>query len=447
MTVDKLEVKRARYPDWKDDYNSKLITAEDAVKLIKNHDVLTLSGGYNVPKDFVHAFNKEVLNLQGIKVCTALALDVHDFMKPSYKDNLHVETAFLGPAERQCLQWNTATFTPIHLSQLPRWLEYNRPNVAAFICAPPDENGYMNRSCFGNVISPSIIADAEHVIVEVNPQMPWLVSEALKIHVSEVDYIIESNTPVTEIKEPPITNEDKIIAKYIAEMVNDGDTIQIGLGGLAFAIGYFLDGKKDLGVHTELVNNSIMELMKLGVINNTKKNYCTGKVVSAFCVGDRKLWEFVDHNHDFFFNPIDYNNDPRIIGRNDNLVSINNALMIDLTGQVASESIGFRQYSGTGGQVNFVLGSYLSQGGKAILAFNSTYIDENKERKSRIMPALPYGTIVSTSRNDVQYIVTEYGVANLRLLNLPARARALIKIAHPDFRDELTFEAKRAGWL
>jgi 4-hydroxybutyrate CoA-transferase len=190
-----------------------------------------------------------------------------------------------------------------------------------------------------------------------------------------------------------------------------------------------------------------MALMKAGVINGRKKNFNPGRTLATFCVGDKELWEFVDHNDDFLFTEVEFNNDPYIIAQNDNLISVNNALMMDLTGQAASESLRHKQYSGTGGQVNFALGALMSRGGKSIMALSSTFKDKEGRLRSRIVPFLPQGTIVSTSRNDIQYVITEYGVVHLKYNSIPERVKKMISIAHPDFRDELTFQAKRLGWL
>jgi 4-hydroxybutyrate CoA-transferase len=230
-------------------------------------------------------------------------------------------------------------------------------------------------------------------------------------------------------------------------MIPDGATIQLGFGGLGNAIGHLLKGKKDLGMHAEVVTPSVMELMKAGVLTGKRKNYKPGKVVAAFCVGTKAFYDFIDGNPDLEFHEISQVNNPLEIAKNDNLISINNALMFDLTGQAASKSIGTRQYSGTGGQVNFVHGSRLSKGGKSILALNSSYTDKEGHLRSKILPVFPEGTVVTTSRNDVEYVVTEYGVANLRFKSIPDRARALIAIAHPQFREELIEGAKKHRWL
>ncbi|WP_073091420.1 acetyl-CoA hydrolase/transferase family protein [Thermosyntropha lipolytica] len=442
-----MEKEVKRYTSWRDEYKSKLTTAEEVVKLIKSNDVIVMPGGHCIPHDFSVALGKRAEELRNVTICLGLALKLYDYMQPQFKESFHIETPFVGPVERICMEWKTAEYVPLHLNEMGLWMDRKKPNVAVMVVTPPDEEGYMNRSCFGGLVPKRAIERAELVIVEVNPGTPWLNGDDLKIHVSEVDYIIESNAELTEIGDIPITEVERSIAHYIADMIPDGSTIQLGLGGLANAIGYFLKDKKDLGAHTEVVQNSFKELMEKGVVNGVRKNFYPGKVLATFCVGDRKLWDFVDHNEDIIFTEVEYNNNPYIIGQNDNLISVNNALMIDLTGQVASESIRHKQYSGTGGQVNFVVGAKYSKGGKSIIALNSTFTDKEGKLKSRIVPFLPSGTIVSTSRNDVEYVVTEYGVAHLRYKGVSARVKELINIAHPDFRDELRFQARRFDWI
>jgi 4-hydroxybutyrate CoA-transferase len=311
------------------------------------------------------------------------------------------------------------------------------------VVTPPDENGFCNRSCYGGLVPKDAIAKADLVLAEINPKTPWLEGDTLKIHISEIDYICESNADLVEIPDIPIAEVEQQIAAYIADMIPDGSNIQLGLGGLANAIGYFLLDKKDLGVHTEVVQKSFMNLMKAGVVNCSRKNYQPGKVMATFCVGDKELWDYVDHNDNFLFTEVAFNNDPYVIGKNDNLISVNNALCMDLTGQVGAESIRHRQYSGTGGQMNFIQGTARSQGGKSILALNSTWKDKQGNLKSSIIPFIPPGTIVTTPRTEVEYVITEHGVANLKYKRVPDRIKAMISVAHPDFRDGLRFQAKR----
>jgi 4-hydroxybutyrate CoA-transferase len=368
-------------------------------------------------------------------------------MKPEHKESFRVETVFIGPAERFCMAMGTVDFVPNHLSNLGRWMDTKNINVVVAVVTPPDENGWMNRSCFGGLCTERAIDNADVVLVEVNNNTPWLNSDVFKVHVSQVDAIVENTVPLFEIPEIPITPVEESIAHIIADMIPDGSCIQLGLGGLANCVGHFLKDKKDLGAHTEVVSNSIMELIKCGALNCSKKNIMKGKIPFTFCVGTRELWEFMDRNEMFMGFEIEKVNDPNWIAQNDNMVSVNNALMVDLTGQVASESIGTTQYSATGGQVNYVQGAQRAKNGKSILALPATRVDGDGKMQSRILPTFPEGTIVTASRNDVQWIVTEYGAANLYNKSVSYRAKELIKLAHPDFRDQMTFEAKKQKWI
>lgn len=431
------------YGSLQEEYQAKLRTAEELAAMVQSNDVILEPGGINIPHDFHLALAKRVKEVQNVTICLGLCLKMYDFMNPEYKNNIHIETPFVGPVERILIEWGTASYIPQHLNQLGEWQDSKKPNITAMVVTPMDENGYFNRSAFGGLVPNRAIAGADKVIVEVNPTTPWLSGDDLKIHISDVDYISETNADLFEIPDIPITDIEREIAAYIADMIPDGSTIQLGLGGLANAIGYFLHDKKDLGVHTEVVQKSFMELMQMGVVNNSKKNFYPGKTLATFCVGDAELWKFVDHNDDFLFTEVEYNNNPWIISQNDNLVSVNNALCMDLTGQVGAESIRHRQYSGTGGQLNFLQGAKMSKGGKSIIALNSSWAGKDGKLRSSIVPFMPPGTVVTSPRTEVEYIVTEYGVANLKFKKIADRVKAMIKIAHPDFRDELAFQAKR----
>lgn len=440
----------SKQPDishWQQVYQEKLVSAEDAARLVKNNDVISMIGGSCVPEGFAAALAARGPELFNVTLLVGFALKEYDYMKPEYKNHFNLETAFVGPMERNSIKQGITTYVPIHLQKLGQWLDFRQPNRVAAAVSPPDEDGYMHRSLFAGLGHRRAFEHAQTVIVEVNQNLPRLCGDDLKLHVSEVDFIIENDFSLVEIQDIDVTPTEKIIAGYIADMIPDGATIQLGLGGLANAVGYFLRDKKDLGVHAEVVSNSIMNLMKLGAVNNSRKTFLPGKVLGCYCVGNQDLWNYVKNNEDFIFSEVEYVNDPEIIGRNNCLISINNTLMMDLTGQAASESIGTMQYSGTGGQVNFVHGASRSPGGKSILALNSTFTDVNGKLQSKIVPLLPEGTIVSTPRTDVEYVVTEYGVACLRWQSVTERAKQLIKIAHPDFRDQLEFMAGKYGWI
>jgi len=433
--------------DWREEYKRRLTTPEEAAKLIKDNDRIAMQGGTGIPPAFSAALAKRSEELRNVVLCQGFALAFHDYMKPEYKDSFRVETVFIGPAERYCMSFGTVDFVPNHLGSLGRWLDETKINKVAAVVTPPDENGFMNRSCFGGLCTKRLADRAENLIVEVNENTPWLCSDVFQVHVSQCHAIIENNAPLFEIPEIPITPVERQIATIVADMIPDGSTIQLGLGGLANCIGHFLKNKNDLGFHTEVVSNSVMDLIKCGAANGSKKSILRGIVPYTFCVGTKELWEFMDHNETFLGFEIENVNDPGIIRQNDNMVSVNNALMVDLTGQVAAESIGTYQYSATGGQMNFVLGSQMAKNGKSIIALPSTRTDKDGKIHSRILDMFPQGTTISTSRNDVQWVVTEYGAVNLRNRAISWRVENLITIAHPDFREELTFNAKQHGWL
>lgn len=432
---------------WREEYQRRLCTADEAAKLINSNDRIAIQGGTGIPPAFAAAVAKRAPELKNVVFGQGFALAFHDYMKPEFKESFRVETVFLGPAERYCLQFGTVDFVPNHLGNLGRWIDETGFNKVAAVVTPPDENGYMNRSCFGGLCTKRMIERADTVVVEVNEKTPWLCSDAFQVHVSQCDAIIENTTALFEIPEIPITKVEEQIAAHIYDMIPDGSTIQLGLGGLANCIGHFLKDKKDLGVHTEVVSNSIMELIKCGAVNGSKKTLLPGKVAYTFCVGTKELWDFMDHNEMFIGFEIENVNNPAIIALNDNMVSVNNALMVDLTGQAASESIGTKQYSATGGQMNYVLGAQQAKNGISILALPATRTDKEGKVHSRILSVFPQGTIVSTSRNDVQWIVTEYGAVKLTNKSISWRAQNLISIAHPDFREELSYQAKQLGWI
>ena len=436
------------YSSWQEEYKAKLTTADEAVKVVRSGESIFFGGGTGIPTAFATALGKRASELTGITISQGYAMGLFDYMKPENKERFQIETMFVGPMERICMQWGVAQYKPMHLSEIPHAALHAKCSRVAFVATPPDENGYMSRSCFGSFLpNEEMVKPAETIIVEVNHNAPRLNSDDFKIHVSDVDFIIEHDFPMFELPDIPIMDEEKKIAQYIADFVDDGSCIQIGLGGLANAVGYLLHEKNDLGMHAEVVTPSVAELVKMGVINGSRKNFYPGKVVSAFAVGTKKFYEEINNNDKFYFKEVGWVNNPDIICQNDNLVSINNTLMMDLTGQAASESIGIKQYSATGGQLDFILGARKSKNGKSILSLNSTYTDKEGKLQSKIVPTLPVGTIVTTPRTLIQYVITEYGVANLRLRTVKERVQALIGIAHPDFRDQLTFEAKKNSWL
>jgi 4-hydroxybutyrate CoA-transferase len=430
------------------DYRSKLISAEEAAGLINSNDRLFAGGGVNIPKKFSTALGSRAGELSNVTIFQGFAMDLYDYMKPETKDSFNIETMFVGPLERICMEWGVGSYKPHSFSDLGEVALKAAPNKVVFSATPPDKDGFVNKSCFGSFLPrKECLEPADVVICEINRCLPWCCGEDFKVHVSEIDYFIENDNPLFELPEIPITDVEERMAGFIVDMIPDGSTIQLGFGGLGNAIGHMLSGKKDLGMHSEVITPSVTELVKLGVINCSKKNFYPGKIITGFAVGTKQFYDDIDRNGMFEFKEVHWVNKPENIAKNDHFISINNTLMIDLTGQAASESIGIKQYSGTGGQVNFNQGAKMSKGGKRILALASTYTDKDGNLKSKILPTLPEGTVVTTSRNELEYIVTEYGVVDISFDSLSVRTKKLISIAHPEFRDKLTFQARKNKWI
>jgi len=433
--------------DWREEYKRKLTTAEEVAKAFKSGDVISMCGGSNVPHKIATAIANRAGEITDVTFCQALVLQTPEYMKPEYREHFRVESVFLGAAERAHPEWIDPV--PKHLGSMHKWLLDVGVNKGAVMVSPPDENGYMVRSLYGGLLPRKVIDRCEYLAVEVNRYTPWVYSDnnSFALHVSEVDAIVENDLVLPQVPDIAVTPVEEQMAAIIVDMIPDGSTIQLGLGGLANCIGYFLKEKKDLGIYTEVLSNSMMELVKCGAVNNSKKSIFKDKIIYTFGVGTHELFDYIDKNSAFLACEIENINDPAMIAQNDNIVSVNNALMVDLTGQAASESIGPRQYSATGGQVNFVLGSQMAKNGTSIIALPSTRTDKEGKLHSRILDVFPPATAVTTSRNDVEWIVTEYGAVRLTSKSISKRAKALISIAHPNFRDELEFKARQFHWI
>ena len=431
--------------DWQQQYAALTVTPAQAAEMIRPGDTVMSTGGANWPYA-VEAAVAARLRAEGGRVewdSLFAPLDTV-LLQPECRDLVEYHVNFFA-GDRTLVPQGNVCFTPTNLGQTGSWLASRHPDAAVLVCTPPDENGWMSRTLWGSHLHRTALEQCRTVIVEVDPHMPVLVSEGerhLMLHVSEVDAIVPVDRIPAENIPVPAAEEDTRIAGHIAELVPDGACMQFGLGGVANAVGDCLAyaGKKDLGIHTEVMTSCVVELMKKGVVNNSKKAVFPGRSVGAFLVGDRRLWDYAGGNEAFCFKEIDWVNDPRRIAQNDQVVSVNNAMEVDLTGQVNAESIGRRMYSGTGGQMEWVIGSQWSKGGKSIIALRSSYLDKAGVRHSKIKPVLPLGSIVTTPRTFVQYVVTEYGVADLKYKSCRERAKALIAIAHPDFRKELERE-------
>jgi 4-hydroxybutyrate CoA-transferase len=347
---------------------------------------------------------------------------------------------FAGATTRKAIHDGRANYTVSHFSQIPRlFIEKILPvDVTLCMVSLPDEHGFCSFGVSVDYTKPAA-ESSKLVIAEVTPNMPRTLGDSF-IHVSELDCIVETDSSPIIMQPPRISGIDEKIGGYCAELIKDGDCLQLGIGAVPDSILGFLKQKKDLGIHTEMFSDGVVDLVEAGVITCAKKNFHPGKMVATFFMGTEKLYKFVHNNPMVQMFSVDYTNNPAIIARNNNMVSVNSTLQVDLTGQGASESIGYKQFSGTGGQADFIRGAAWSKGGRSILAFHST---ASGDKISRIVPHLDEGAVVTTTRSDIHYVVTEYGIADLRGKSVPERAKALIVIAHPDFRGELKKEFQR----
>lgn len=432
--------------NWEADYKKKLVSLDDAAKLIRSGDNIMMSAGPSTPVDLMNAIAKRYKELDNVTVTSGILMNLLSHLSAEYKGHINHHTVFLGPLERMFLNQGNIEVTSYQFSKSDEIAVDAHPNVALFEVSPPDERGFMSFGPLGTFNNGTVSRCVEKIIVQVNKKTPFVNGIDADIHVSKVHYICEADHDLTELPEAPPDPDDHKIAKYIVEQIPDGACIQLGLGKVANAVGFQLASKKDLGVHTEMLTDSMVVLANKGVINCEKKTLHRGEIVCGFGIGTKMLYDFMDRNPLLSTFPISYVCDLRNIAQIDTFMSINNALTIDLTGQVCSETIGYSQYSGTGGQLDFVRGAQLSKGGKSFIALKSV-AETKKGRISRITCALPPGTIVTTPRSDVQYVVTEYGIAYLHNQSIEKRVKSLVAIAHPDFRDQLIKEAKDAGLI
>ncbi|GAA0182809.1 acetyl-CoA hydrolase/transferase C-terminal domain-containing protein [Clostridium sediminicola] len=432
--------------EWKKIYKNKVVSVEEAASKIKSGDRVWIQSAASTPAALVNAMCNRYQELENVEIHEGLAFHVFDCFKAELKGHISDHSWYMGGPTRKFKKFGNINYASIHLSKLYEYIEKVAPTVTICEVSQPDEDGYMCYGPSGVVTGYESVKTADRIIVQVNKNVPFIYGENNKIHVSEVTYICENDHPVPELPQAPMSEEDKAIAKHIIPYISDGSTIQLGIGGTANAVGYGLEDKKDLGVHSEMLTDSMVYLAKIGVINNSKKNYKPGKMVISFGLGSKELYEFMDKNPSIEIKPFKDVNDPQKIAKNDNLISINNALSVDLIGQVSSDSIGYNQFSSTGGQLDFVRGAVMSKGGKSFICLPST-VNSKEGRKSRIVMAFSPGTAVTVPRTDAQYIVTEYGVADVYCKSIQERAKAIISIAHPDYREELTKQAIEAGLI
>ncbi|MFA5896698.1 MAG: GNAT family N-acetyltransferase, partial [Thermoplasmata archaeon] len=396
------------------------------------------------PQKLVEALVARANSVFGTEIMHIMTLGIAPYTEPKWGDNFRHNALFIGPNVRDAVQEGRADYTPIFLSEIPRLFETGRVpiDVALIQVSPPDRHGYCSYGVSVDVVKPAA-ENASLVIAEVNEQMPRTLGDSF-VHVDDIDFLVPVDYAILETTHPQPDEVARNIGRHIANLIEDGSTLQMGIGTIPDSVLLSLRDKKDLGIHTEMFSDGMMALVELGVITNMKKSIHKGKVIASFCMGSKRLYDFVDNNPFIEFHPNSHTNDPFVIAQNDKMVSINSALEVDLTGQVCADSLGTYFYSGIGGQVDFVRGAARSKGGKPIIALPSTAQDG---QVSRIVPQLKPGAGVVTSRGDVHYIVTEWSVAYLHGRTIRERALALISIAHPKFRPELIREAKRLKYI
>lgn len=431
---------------WTGIYENKVVTAEEAVKAIESGDRIFLTGNCSVPQVLLKALVARAPELENVEICHALTIGSSDYVAPEMEGHLRANSLFIGPNVRRAVQEGRADFTPVLLSEFTLLFSkgYLPVDVAFVHLSPPDEHGFCSYGIETGLTKTPAEA-ARIIIAEVNPNMPRCLGDSF-IHISRVDYIVPVDYPLMELPmtEGGPTELHMRIAEYIAELIPNGATMQMGIGAIPDAVLRFLYHKKDLGIHTELFSDSVIDLVEAGVVTNARKTLHPGKITAGFMLGTRRLYEWVHDNPIIELHRTEYVNDPFVIAQNERQVAINSAIEIDLTGQVCADSIGPKLYSGVGGQLDFIYGASRSKGGVPVIALPST---AKGDKFSRIVPMLKPGAGVVTTRNHVRYVVTEYGVADLYGRTIRERAQALIRIAHPKFRDELTRAAKELHYI
>ena len=421
-------------------YAQRKMSAADAVRQVHNGDAIIVPTGVGEPPALLGALSEARLDFRGVTVAQVLAMRKYGYLDPQTVDHVRHVAYFYGGATRAGGQAGWIDFIPNYFSEIPAQIERGQigADVVFSMASPMDAHGYFSLS-LGADYTMAAVAKARAVLLEVNPNVPFAHGNC-HVHISQVTGLVESSEPVLEVGLPTIGAVQQAIGKYVADMIDDGSTLQIGYGGIPDAVVMQLTHKQDLGIHTEMIGDGILTLVEAGAVTNRRKNYLPGKMIATFALGSAKLYRFMERNVGLEIHPVDFTNSPALAGRNDKLMAINATMQIDLLGQCGSESLGHLPHSGTGGQSDFVRAANASRGGKAFIVVPST---AKNDTISRIVPCLSSGTHVSTSKNDIDYVVSEYGVAQLRGKAAKQRASELIAIAHPDFRAELREQAKR----
>lgn len=428
---------------WQDEYQKKLMTADAALRVLESDMRVYVHANAAFPSVLLQALTRRAGQVRNVEVMHLLGIGDAYYNRPEFAESFRHNALFIGPNMRKSVQEGQADYIPVHLSEIEdlfrdRTVELD---VALLHVSTPDRHGYCS---LGVAVETTLTAArcARIRIAQVNDRMPRTFGNTF-MHISEFDSIVECSEPVPELQPEQPTEEHRHIARNVAGLIEDGACLQVGIGAIPSAILPYLSDRKELGIHTETLTESAIPLIEKGVITGSRKQINPNKIVLGFAMGTHDWYEYVDDNPIFEFQPSGYCNDPFIIAQNDNVVAINSAIEIDVTGQVVADSVGSRLVSGFGGQVDFIRGAARSRGGKPIIAISST---AKGGTVSRIVPRIQSGAGVVTTRADVHYVVTEYGVANLHGKNVRQRAEALIQIAHPKFREELSRQLREMGW-
>jgi 4-hydroxybutyrate CoA-transferase len=416
-------------------YREHLCTAEEAAQKVRSGDRIVFSHACGEPRVLPGALIKRAAELRNVEIVHMVPMSEALYCRPEYASSFRHVSLFSGPATREAIWENRADYLPCVFREIPFLFESKLPpDVAMVSVSPPDKNGLCSLGVSVDYTKKAL-ETARMVMAEVNPTMPRTHGESF-IPLSDIHYFIEVMEPIAELKSSPLTEVEKNIGRYVAELIDDGSCLQLGIGGIPDAVLIYLTGFKDLGVHSEMISDGVKILVEKGVITGRKKMIHKGKIVVTFLMGSRAFYNWVDDNPMIEMHPVDYTNNPQVIAGNKKMIAINSALEVDLLGQVCADTLGSKQFAGVGGQLDFVRGAGMSEGGKAIIALPSTAKDI-----SRIVPTLKMGAAVTTSRNDVDYVVTEYGIAALKGKTVRGRMKALISIAPPVWREELTKQA------
>ena len=419
--------------------NQKRVSGKKALECIKPGDRVVIGHCSAEPSYLVDLLVQNKEKYENVEIVQLLPLGPAPYAEKGMENHFKYNSIFVGNSTRNAVAEGRADFTPCFFYQVPSLFRTTLPvDVALIEVTEPDEFGFCSFGVGVDYIK-AAAENAKFVVAQINKNMPRTLGDSF-IHISDIDYIVEYTVPITEVPAPVIGEAELAIGRHCASLIHDGDTLQVGIGGIPDAVLASLTDKKNLGIHSELISDGVLDLMERGVINNSQKEINRGKTVASFIMGTKRLFDFIDNNPAVAMHPIDYVNNPLVIMKHKNFVSINSCIQIDLMGQVVAESIGNKQISGVGGQVYFVRGAAMAENGRSIIAMTSTALDG---KISKIVPYIDKGAAVTTSRNDVDYVITEYGIAALKGYSLCERAKALISIAHPDFREQMLYEWKQ----